>query len=408
MDKKLQKYSELIIKQGINLQPGEPVTISAPVIAADLVREVAKQAYMCGAPKVTVFWNDDEIARLGYEFETEETLSDIPQWLVDSRNHVVDTKSTFVNIITEMPDLYKDIPPQKIAASNRALSKALMRFREATGSNETRWCIVAYPNADWARKMFPDLNEKAALEKMWKYIHKTMRLDKPDSLGAWKKHAAKLAKRSRFLNRAKIVSFRFKNSIGTDFTVEMPRGYIFTGAVEKGRNGTEFTANMPTEEVFSSPDRLSANGTLVSSKPLVRSGAVIENFSLTFKDGKIIDFKAEKDYETLKHIIETDEGSHYLGEIAFVGYNSTIQNLDTLFYSTLFDENASCHFAIGRAFPSCLKGGEKMNKDRQVLAGLNDSLEHVDFMIGTPDLSVIATTEAGEEIEIFKDGDWAI
>lgn len=408
MDKKLVKYAELVIKQGVNLQPGEPVAIAAPILAADLVREVVKTAYECGAPKVTVFWNDSEVSKMHYEYQSEETLTNVPQWLVESRNYIVDTKAVYINIISEEPDLLKDIPPQKVIAAGRATNKAMLRFRESTGCNETRWLIVAYPNVDWAKKMFPELSEKAALEKQWKYLHKTMRLDKADPLGAWRKHANKLAKRSRFLNRAKIVSLHYKNSIGTDFTVEMPKGYIFTGAVEKGGGGVDFTANMPTEEVFSSPHRLTANGTLVASKPLVRSGAIIENFSLTFKDGRVVDFKAEKGYETLKGIIETDEGSHYLGEIALVGYNSPIQNLNTLFYNTLFDENASCHFAIGRAFPSCIKGGDKLTREKQVEKGLNDSIEHVDFMVGTPDLSIVATTETGEEIVIFKDGDWAI
>ncbi len=408
MDKKLTKYAELVIKQGVNLQKGEPAVISAPIEAADFVKEIVKQAYECGAPTVTVLWQDEEVTKLRFRYESDEALTDIPQWLIDSRNYIVDSKAVYINVMSERPDLMKDIDPSKIAMYNRAANKAMDRFREATGSNSTRWVIVAYPNVEWAKKMFPTLGDKAALDKMWKYLHKTMRLDKADSLGAWRKHAAKLARRSRFLNKAKIVSFRYKNSLGTDFTIGMPKGYIFTGALEKGGGNVDFTANMPTEEVFSSPDRLSANGTLVASKPLVRSGGIMENFSLTFKDGRVVDYKAEKGYETLKGIIESDEGSHYLGEIALVGYNSPIQNLGTLFYNTLFDENASCHFALGRAFPSCIKGGDKMSREEQVKAGLNDSIEHVDFMIGTPDLSIVATTESGEEIVIFRDGDWAI
>lgn len=408
MDKKLAKYAELVIKQGVNLQKGEPAVVSAPIEAADFVREIVKQAYENGAPNVTVMWRDDQVGKLRYTYESEEQLTNIPQWQIDSRNHIVDTHAVYINIISEHPDLLKDIEPNKIALTARATNKAMHRFRESTGCNNTRWVIVAYPNVDWAKKMFPELSDKAALEKMWKYLHKTMRLDKSDSLCAWQKHAAKLAKRSKFLNKAKIVSFHYENSIGTDFTIGMPKGYIFTGAVEKGGGGVDFTANMPTEEVFSSPDRMTANGTLVASKPLVRAGGIMENFSITFKDGRVVDYKAEKGYETLKGIIESDEGSHYLGEIALVGYNSPIQNLKTLFYNTLFDENASCHFAVGRAFPSCIKGGENMSKEQQLKAGLNDSIEHVDFMVGTPDLKITATTESGEKIVIFKDGDWAI
>lgn len=408
MDKKLVKYAELVIKQGVNLQEGEPAVINAPIEAADFVKEIVKQAYECGAPRVTVFWKDEEISKLHYTYQSNEELTNVPQWQIDSRDYIVDTNAVYINIISERPDLMKDIELTKIAMAARAANKAMHKFRDATGSNKTRWVIVAYPNEEWAKKMFPELSEKAALDKLWKYIHKTMRLDKDDSLGAWKKHAAKLARRSRFLNRAKIVSLHYKNSLGTDFTIGMPKGYIFTGAVEKGGGGVDFTANMPTEEVFSSPDRRTANGTLVASKPLVRSGGIMENFSLVFKDGKVVDYKAEKGYETLKGIIESDEGSHFLGEIALVGYNSPIQKLNALFYNTLFDENASCHFAVGRAFPSCIKGGDKMTKEQLFKAGLNDSIEHVDFMVGTPDLSIVATTEKGEEIEIFRDGDWVI
>lgn len=408
MDKKLAKYAELVIRQGVNLQKGEPAVISAPIEAADFVHEIVKEAYKCGAPKVTVMWHDDEVSRLRYANESEEALTDIPQWQIASRDHIVDTHSVYINVISERPDLMKDIDPKKIAAAARATNKAMYRFREATGSNNTRWVIIAYPNAEWAKKMFPTLGEEEALDKLWEYLHKTMRLDKDDSLAAWREHAQKLSKRSKFLNDAKIVSFHYKNSLGTDFTIGMPKGYIFTGAEEMGGGNVYFTANLPTEEVFSSPDRLSANGTLVASKPLVRSGGVMENFSLTFKDGRVVSYKAEKGFETLKGIIETDEGSHYLGEIALVGYNSPIQNLNALFYNTLFDENASCHFAVGRAFPSCIKGGDAMTKEQQLEAGLNDSIEHVDFMVGTSDLSITAMTESGKEIVIFKDGDWAI
>ena len=186
----------------------------------------------------------------------------------------------------------------------------------------------------------------------------------------------------------------------------MPKGYKFTGAVEEAQDGSLFTANLPTEEVFSSPDKFTAEGTLVSALPLVRNGVIIENFSITFEKGRIVDYKAEKGYETLKQIIETDEGSHYLGEIALIGFDSPIQNLKALFYETLFDENASCHFAIGRAFPTCVEGGDKMTKEEQEKVGLNNSLQHVDFMVGTADLDITATTEDGRVIEIFKQGNW--
>ena len=408
MDKKLKQYAELIIKQGVNLQNGEFVAIASPVIAAELAEAIAEEAYKNGARKVMVLWNDSKIGKLAFEYEDEKSLTEVPAYTVASRDYILDNKGVYISVLSEIPGLLKDVDAKKVSARSRAVSLAMKRFRDSTNINATRWCLVAYPNSDWAKKMFPDVSGEEALVKQWNYLHKTLRLNEEDYLGAWKIHQQNLARRSKFLNEANIKSFRYKNSVGTDFTVGMPKGYIFTGAVEKSRDGVDFTANLPTEEVFSSPDKNTAEGTLVAALPLVRNGVIIENFSITFEKGRIVDFKAEKGYDTLKEIIETDEGSHRLGEIALIGYDSPIQNLKTLFYETLFDENASCHFAIGRAFPTCLKGGENMMKEELAASGLNDSLQHVDFMVGTKDLSIVATTHDGKEIEIFRDGNWVI
>lgn len=407
MEKQLQRYAELVIKQGVNLHEGEVVAIACPVMAAELAEAIAEQAYKNGASEVITFWSNAKIAKLGYEHRSMESLTTVPDYVVASRDYILEKKGVFISIISEIPGIYKDVDPVKVAETGRASSKALHRFRESTNLNKTRWCLVAYPNEQWAKQMFPDLDGAAALEKQWDYIQKTLRLDREDALGAWKEHQAALARRSKILNDAKIKTFHYKNSIGTDFSVGMPKGYLFTGAVEKSFDGVDFTANMPTEEVFSSPDKNTAEGTLVSALPLVRNGVIIENFSITFEKGRIVDYKAEKGYETLKQIIETDEGSHRLGEIALIGFNSPIQNLNALFYNTLFDENASCHFAIGRAFPTCIEGGFEMTKEQLAEAGLNDSLQHVDFMVGTADLSITATCEDGSEMVVFENGNWA-
>lgn len=407
MDKKLDLYAELLVKQGVNLEKGEMLAISAPVHAADLVEKIAETAYKAGASKVTVFWGDSKLGKLSYIYQSDEVLTEVPDWLVASRDYLIEKKAAYINIISEMPDLLRDIEPKKIAMASRATGKALKRFRESTGSNRTRWCLAAYPNPEWAKKIFPDLDEESAVNKLWQYIHKTMRMDTPDALAAWKQHQQNLAKHSKVLNDAKIKSFHYKNSLGTDFTVSMPEGYEFTGAVEKSAYGRDFTANMPTEEVFSSPDYRTANGRLVAAIPLVRAGAIIKDFYLEFKDGVVVDFGAKEGYETLKQILDTDEGSRRLGEIALVGYNSPIQNLKTLFYNTLFDENASCHFAIGRGFPACIKNGNDYTREQLLEKGINDSLEHVDFMVGTADLSITAIKEDGTELVVFKDGDWA-
>ena len=408
MDKKLQQYARLIVKQGVNLSAGEFLAVAAPVTAADLVREVARVAYAEGCRKVMVLWNDQTLTRLAYEHQSEQELTTIPAYQIGSRDYILDNEGAYVNILSENPHLLDGIPAELVAKAGRASSVALKRFRESTNTNVTRWCLVAYPSPEWAKTMFPRLGEEEGVEKMWQYMHKTLRLDTPDPLAAWKEHENNLKRRSEYLNNAHIKTFHYQNSLGTDFTVGMPKGYKFTGAVEKSAKGVFFTANMPTEEVFCSPHRMTAEGTLVSALPLIHSGKIIENFSITFKKGRIESYRAERGEDVLKGIIETDEGSHYLGEIALVGYNSPIQNLKTLFYNTLFDENASCHFAIGRGFPVCLEGGAGMTREQLTAAGVNDSLEHVDFMVGTKDLSITALTEDGQTLTIFENGDWVI
>lgn len=407
MDKKLKEYAALLIELGVNLQQGETLAIACPVECCDLAEEAARAAYERGAERVVMFWSSGKLSKLSYQYQSEKTLTEVPDYLVASRDFILGKKGAYLCIISDEPGLYEGLDAKKIAAASRATGKALIRFRESTSKNETRWCLAAYPNPAWAKKMFPSLPEKEALEKQWEYLHKTMRMDEGDPIARWRAHQEKLVARSKILNEKKIKSLHYVNALGTDFTVGMTDRYLFTGAVETGADGIAFTANMPTEEVFSSPDRRTANGKLVAAMPLVRNGVVIEHFSMTFRDGRIVDFSAEKGYDTLKEIISTDEGSHYLGEIALVGYHSPIRALNTLFYSTLFDENASCHFAIGRGFPACYRGGEKMTKEALLERGVNDSLEHVDFMVGTPDLSITATTEGGEEFAVFRDGDWA-
>lgn len=408
MNRDYSNYAELIIKQGINLKKGELLAISSPVLAAPLAEAVAEQAYKNGASKVVMFWGDEKISRLAFEYADEKDIVEVPDYVVASRDYVLDNNGAYVCICSDIPGIYDGISAKLVSEKGKATNKALHRFRESTSINKTRWCLVAYPNVKWAEKMFPELKGEAAEQKQWEYMEKTLRLDEKDFIKAWDKHQDDLQRRSKFLNDAKIVKFHYKNSIGTDFTIGMPKNYIFTGAGEKSQDGVMFTANMPTEEVFASPDCRTAEGTLVAAMPLVRNGVIMENFSITFEKGRVVDFKAEKGYDALKEIIETDEGSHRLGEIALIGYDSPIRKLGALFYMTLFDENQSCHFALGRAFPTCVEGGDNMTKEQQAEVGLNTSLTHVDFMVGTPDLDITAYTEDGKELAIFRNGNWVI
>ena len=405
----LSTYADLIIRTGVNLQKGEMLVINAPIDSRELVEKVVKSAYKAGARNVEVQWLDDKISRLNYKYRSKKELTKIPDWVIKQKDHYIDEKIAFLRILSDNPESLKGVNPEKVAAARRASGKALAKFRDYTGSNKLRWCIAAYPQKDWAKKMFPELSPSAAMKKQWEYIAETMRLNCDDPIKAWEKHQNEISRRCEILNGAKIKTFTYKNSLGTDFTVGMPQGYIFCGGAEKGAlDGIRFTANMPTEEVFSCPDRRTANGKLVAAMPLCRNGQIIKNFWFTFENGKITDYGAEEGYENLKSIIETDEGSHYLGEIALVGYNSPIRNLNTLFYETLFDENASCHFAIGDCYPTCLQGGGELTKDELLSSGLNSSIEHVDFMVGTSDLEITATCEDGKQLKIFENGEWVI
>lgn len=407
MEDTLKKYANLVVRVGVNLQKGEELVINAGVESAFFVRYVAEKAYEAGAKCVTIFWSDEKLSRMKLIHEDLSVLTDIPNWLVESRNYVVEKKAAYIAILAEDPEIYEGIAPDKIAATTKARRQAYKRFYEASMSNEIRWSLVAIPNLAWAKKISPTLPDEVAVRYLWSLIFKTMRLDKEDSVKAWKDHQERLKKICAWLGKKKFTALKYKNSLGTDFTIGLPKGYLFTGGCEKGKDGIEFSANMPTEEVFSAPDKLTASGKVVASMPLFYNGNKIEHFYFVFKDGKVVEYDALIGKDILKGLIETDEGSSYLGEVALVEYNSPIQNLKTLFYNTLFDENASCHFALGKAYP-CITGAENMTKEELLSLGLNESLEHVDFMIGTEDLSIIGIDKNGKETPVFINGNFAI
>ena len=402
----LEKYSELILMVGLNIQSGEELVISSPIEAADLVRSVTKKAYELGAKLVTVFYDDEVIARSTYLNVDTEVIEQIPEHVKSAKKYIVDKRAVYLGILCDDPEAFEGVDPAKITARQRAVVRACPEYRKSLDNNETRWCLVAYPHQKWAEKVFPEASQPMAL--LGEKIAQSLWLDKEDCLKRWAEHAENLSRRSKILNDAKIKSFHYKNSLGTDFTVEMPKGYVFSGANEKGTlDGVNFVANMPTQEVFSSPDFRTANGKLVASLPLVRNGVIIKNFYLVFSEGVVVEYKAEEGEQTLKEILDIDEGMKSLGEIALVDYNSPIRKSNVLYLETLFDENASCHFALGKSFSSCYTGGSKMTKEELKKIGLNDSLSHVDFMVGTEDLTIEAKCENGETMIVFKDGRWA-
>lgn len=400
----LEKYSKIAIKYGLNVQKGQEVVISSPVTAYEFVRVLVKTAYAEGSGKVTVFYDDEEVLKQNFINDKEEVLLNVPEYFKAQKKYIVDKKACYLGIISDNPSVFEGVDAKRIALRQKAVTKACPEYRASLDNNATRWCLVAYPCKEWADLAFngsPD-----AMEKLGENISKAMWLD-GNAEEKWLNHVENLKRRSEFLNNAGIVKFRYKNSLGTDFEIKMPDKYIFSGANDVGsEDGVEFIANMPTQEVFSSPDMNSANGKLVASMPLVRNGVVIDKFYFVFKEGKVVEYSAEKGEDTLKEILEADEGMKRLGEIALVGYNSPIRQTGVLFYETLFDENASCHFALGKSFASSYKGGTKMSKEELKAVGLNDSVNHVDFMVGTSDLEITAELKNGKTIKIFENGNW--
>ena len=404
--KKLNKgLARAVVCTGVNVQPGEEVYVQSTVYAVDLTREVVRMCYERGAKRVVVKYRDEEISKLDFAYQTADTLSHKPSFMYEERNYFADVDGCVINIVCENPNAFEHADADKMTASRRADIVGLSRYYDKSMSHKIKWSIIAYPHPEWAKLMFPDMKPKDAFRKLAKFIAKTTRVNNDDPVEAWAKHSAELKTRREKLTAANIKHFHYKNAPGTDLVVGMPENYVFGGGVDEC-NGVTFNANMPTEEVFSAPDCNRIDGKVCASMPLCYNGKIIEGIELTLKDGKIVDYTAKTNVDLLKGIIETDEGSRSLGEIALVPYDSPISKLHTLFYETLFDENASCHFAIGRAYPTCVKGGPEMSKEQLRAAGINDSGVHVDFMVGTKDLEITAETRDGKTLKVFENGNF--
>ena len=410
-DKKLIKeLAKLAIVNGVNVQSGQPLVINAPVEAYELVRECVKIAYEQGCSLVTVNYLDDKKTRLDYENASCETLSTVPDWSLAKKQFEIDTHVCYLHIIGEDPDLLNGIDPVKVRSVSYARGKAFQKYQYYTMNNIGQWSIIAYPNLEWAKKVFPDKGDDEALEELWKAILYTSRVEEGRTLDNWDAHNKEIHEHCKVMNDYNFKSLHFKNSIGTDLTVGLIKDHIWEGGydVSKGEYPAKFNPNIPTEEVFTMPDRYHIDGKVVSTKPLSYNGTIISRFELTFKDGQIVDYDALDNKETLKSLIEMDKGTKSLGEVALISYDSPISNSGILFYDTLFDENASCHLAIGACYPTNVKGGPELSREELYELGGNDSMEHVDFMFGSNDMSIIGTTYDGKEVEVFKDGNFVI
>lgn len=403
----MEKYAELAVKKGVNIQKDQLLMINAPVEGAEFTREVVRKAYEAGAKHVHVNWGDDELTLLKYEHASDEVLETVPEWIVNMYNSHAENGAAVLSVHSSNPDLLKDIDPARVAKANKASAQAMAQFRKRMMNDEITWSVIAIPTGDWAQKVFPEKTKEEAVSSLWESIVKIVRVDKDDPVAAWDVHNETLRTAREVLNEKAYKSLRFK-ATGTDIEIGLPEGHIWQGGTAESQSGIVFNPNMPTEEVFCAPHKYNVNGTVSSTKPLNYGGSLIDNFTLTFKDGKVVDFSAEQGEGSLKHLLETDDGASRLGEVALVPHESPVSQSGLIFYNTLFDENASCHLAFGKAYPTNVEGGAEMSTEELDQSGINDSLTHVDFMIGSEELNIDGVKADGTEEPVFRQGTWAL
>ena len=406
----LKKYAEVIVKVGLNIRKGQRLIITnsrirgVPLHAAPLVREVARAAYEAGARYVDVIWGDEELLRSRLQNAPRETLTEYPTWQITGLMDFVKGGDAMLTILADNPDLMAGLDPDAVAALQQVHLENYKPVGTAVSRNAINWCLVAASSPAWAAKIFP--NEKDAESKLWNEIFESVRVDQPDPVAAWQDHIQKLQSHSKYLQTKQYRALHYK-APGTDLTLGLPRGHKWISAQSLAENGVIFTANMPTEEVFTLPDRHRAEGTVAATIPLSYGGTLIEDFSVTFEHGRVVKVNAKKGEAVLQKLIETDEGASHLGEVALVPASSPIAKRGHLFYNTLFDENASCHIAIGRAYRFTLTGGEELTDEEFSQSGGNNSLTHVDFMIGSNKMDIDGIREDGSAEPVMRNGEWA-
>ena len=405
-EEQLKQYAALLVKVGMNVQPEQRVFIRATVDAKDFVHLVVEAAYEVGASDVKVHYTDDKLTQLNFKYRSKESFEVVPQYLVDERMDYANDYAAQLALISSSPENLKDADSDKVSANMKAYGTAFKDYMKMMQSDQFSWTVAAYPSKAWAKLVFPELDEDKAFEKLLDAILDSVRMNSEDPVAAWTAHNDNLHSKADYLNNKKYAALRYK-APGTDLEVGLPEGHIWCGASSINKDGTQFMANMPTEEVFTVPHKDKVNGYVSSTLPLSYGGNIIDNFKLTFKDGKVVDFTAETGQDILEGLLNTDDAAKYLGEVALVPHDSPISNSKILYYNTLFDENASCHLALGSAYPFCLEGGKELDESGLAQAGLNNSITHEDFMIGSAEMNIYGVTKDGNEEEIFVNGNWA-
>jgi aminopeptidase len=405
----VNKLAKLAVRVGVNVQKNQVVIIRGTTETKELIREIAEEAYQAGARIVYVQWSDDYISRSSLRYQTVEDLETIPSWIVDQNKDFVDAGACFISVSSPIPGLNKDVDPIKAQRQGIAAQKALSFFREHLMGNKVQWTIVAAPNPVWAKQVFPQLEENEAIEALWQAIFDASRVTlENDPIKAWEEHNHILSKHNQILNDYNFKHLHFKNSLGTDLIVELVANHVWAGGGEIAVNKAYFNPNIPTEESFTMPYKWGTRGKVVATKPLNYQGKLIEDFYLVFKDGKVVEHDAKKEKQALDNLLDTDQNSRYIGEIALISHDSPISNTNILFLNTLFDENASCHMALGRAYPMNVKNGVNTPIEELEKIGYNNSMVHADFMFGSEDMEIVGLTQDGKEVQVFKNGNFVI
>lgn len=406
-DQKLQNYADLAVRVGVNLQAGQRLIVRAPVESAPLVRLIAASAYQAGARLVDVMWGDDGVTLARFQHAPRDSFEEFPTWQARALIETAERGDAVLSVYATDPDLLKDQDPELVTLTERVRQTQLHPFYNKLMSDAFNWCVVSFPIGSWANKVFPHDEPATQISKLWEAIFRACRVDQADPVAAWREHTQHLAARRDYLNARQYTALKY-TAPGVDFKLSLPENHEWHAGEKATMSGISFIPNVPTEEVFTMPHKDKTEGVISSSKPLSYGGVLIENFSLTFAEGRVVKAMAEKGETVLKRLIETDEGSARLGEVALVPDSSPISRSGLLFYNTLFDENASNHVALGRAYRFCVKGGVGMSDEEFAAAGGNDSLAHVDFMIGSNQMDIDGIRADGMAEPLFRKGEWAV
>jgi aminopeptidase len=405
-ERRLDTYAELLVRVGVNVQPGQKLIVRTSTAAVALTRKVVELAYRAGSPYVEVMWSDDGVTRARFAHAPDGSFGIIPQYRAEAMNQLAAEGAASLSIVADDPNLLAGTDPRRYATYTAAWRPTVKAYTDLSMSDSIAWCVAAAASPAWATRAYPHLAEHEAVDALWNAIFAATRVDAPDPVAAWREHATVLKVAKDNLNSRRYSALRFTGP-GTDLTVGLADGHVWDGGSSTNTAGTAFMANMPTEEVFTAPHRAKVDGVVRATKPLSYNGTMIDGFWLRFENGRVVEAHADVGQAALDSILDTDEGSRRLGEVALVPASSPIEKAGVLFYQTLFDENAACHIALGRAYNTTVAGSRDMSPEQQEAVGMNTSLSHVDFMIGSAAVDVDGVLADGTTQPVMRRGEWA-